>query len=294
MKPKVVLEPPSMKNVIWNKPLEKKEGDISNKDYSDGNEEKEPLQKKPEVFNPLLMRQLIQMEPKVVLRPPLMKNVIWKKPLEKKEGDISDEDYSDDDEEEELLQMKSKVVLNSPLMKNVIWKKPLEKKQGGISDEDYSDDDEEEEKVEASKSSRKDGDTSTMLIAVPFSKVASPEHEAEAAMNDIEAAQSSSQMDEALSLASALSTLQDDCCPGSEGYRRGCKDIRHDHDSGVGRQASASSNRESSKDVLQSALPSCLQMALRLRLWQTFFTYGTVDTTTVGAAAKKMRKWLFK
>ncbi|XP_030534367.1 uncharacterized protein LOC115743642 isoform X3 [Rhodamnia argentea] len=111
--------------------------------------------------------------------------------------------------------------------------------------------------VEASASSRKDGETSTMLMAGPSSGVVLSEHEAEAATNDIEAAESSSKVDEALPLASALPTLEIDCPPGFEGYRRGCKDVRDDHDSSGGRQAPAlTSKRESSgaEDILQSAL----------------------------------------
>lgn len=120
----------------------------------------------------------------------------------------------------------------------------------------------ETKEIEASTSSRKDGDTSKMLIARPSSGVALSEHEAEVAVNDIEAAaESSSRVDEALPLAAALPTLEIDCPPGFEGYRRGCKDVRRDHDSGGGRQASASTrNGEDSKDILQSTmclLPPC-------------------------------------
>ncbi|XP_010067514.1 uncharacterized protein LOC104454385 [Eucalyptus grandis] len=114
----------------------------------------------------------------------------------------------------------------------------------------------ETKEIEASTSSRHDGDTSTMLIAGPSSSgVVLPEHEAEAAMNYIEAPGSSSRVDEAIPLASALPTLELDCPPGFEGYRRCCKDARRDHDSGGGRQASAlMSNRESSdaEGILQS------------------------------------------
>ncbi|KAF8022041.1 hypothetical protein BT93_G2238 [Corymbia citriodora subsp. variegata] len=63
--------------------------------------------------------------------------------------------------------------------------------------------------VEASTGSGKDGDTSTMLIAGPSSSgVVLSEHEAEAAASYIEAPGSSSQVDEALPLASALPTLE--------------------------------------------------------------------------------------
>ncbi|XP_030534366.2 uncharacterized protein LOC115743642 isoform X2 [Rhodamnia argentea] len=109
--------------------------------------------------------------------------------------------------------------------------------------------------VEASASSRKDGETSTMLMAGPSSGVVLSEHEAEAATNDIEAAESSSKVDEALPLASALPTLEIDCPPEVEGHRRGHKDVGHDEDSGGGRQAPALIiKRESSgaKDILQS------------------------------------------
>ncbi|XP_056161590.1 uncharacterized protein LOC115664518 isoform X1 [Syzygium oleosum] len=89
----------------------------------------------------------------------------------------------------------------------------------------------ETKEVEASTSSRKDGDTSTMLVVGPSSGVVSSEHEAEAAMSDTEATEAFSQVDEALPLTSAVPTLQSDCPPGFEGYRRGCEDVRRDHDS---------------------------------------------------------------
>ncbi|KAI3427867.1 uncharacterized protein J3R85_009107 [Psidium guajava] len=113
----------------------------------------------------------------------------------------------------------------------------------------------ETKEAEASTSSRKDGETSTMLIAGPSSGVVLSEHEAEAALKNIEAAESPSKVDETLPLASALPTREIDCPPGFEGYRRGGKDVRHDHDSGRVRQAPAlTGNREScgAEDILQS------------------------------------------